>query len=70
MAQVSRLSHQLARISAGHPEEDDQVMEAAEAVLGHDTIEAVTNNLTSLSSSSSRDNLKVRSELTMDEVHE
>ena len=40
-------------------------MEAAEAVLGHDTIEAVTNNLTGLSSSSSRDNLKVRSELIL-----
>ena len=61
MAQLTRLTHQLARVSAGHYDEDD-VMEAAEAVLGHNIVEAVTNNLTGLSSSSSRDNLKVRSE--------
>ena len=36
------------------------MLEAAEAVLGPRTLEAVTNNLTSLSSSRSRDNLMVR----------
>ena len=35
------------------------MLEAAQAVLGPRTLEAVTNNLTSLSSSRSRDNLKV-----------
>ena len=60
LAQLTRLTHQLARVSAGH--EEDEVMEAAEAVLGHNIVEAVTNNLTGLSSTSSRDNLKVRSE--------
>ena len=60
MCQVSRLRLLLARVSAGHPEDGGQVLEAAEAVLGPRTLEAVTNNLTSLSSSASRDNLKVR----------
>ena len=53
LAQLTRLNHQLARVSAGH--EEDEVMEAAEAVLGHNIVEAVTNN--PFSSSSAISNL-------------
>ena len=59
-AQYYRLRRLLTELTAGHSEEDlSRVMEAAEAVIGRNIIEAVTNNISSLSSSRSRDNLKV-----------